>query len=125
MSNSEHKIKYHPKNNMAFSGLIKGKVVVLMQMVQLFLELFTGEYSQSVSQRDSQPNNDRLNDTFKTSDKNHDLLDGENDEDSEVYVSMRKKNRACIAISDGESQESELEVFQGAETSPTNENSGK
>ena len=94
-----------------------------MQMVQLFLELFTGEDSQSVSQRDSQSNNDRLN--FKTSDKNHDLLDGENDEDSEVYVSMQKKKRAWIAISDGESQGSELEVSLGAETSPINENSGK
>lgn len=92
--------------------------------MQFFLEIFTSEDSRSVIILNSQPNNDKFNDRFETSDKNHDL-DGEIDGDSEVNVNMQKKRRAPIAISDGESQGSELEVSQGAETNPTNKNSGK
>ena len=81
------------------------------------LEISIGDDSQSVVITHSQQNNDRTNDRIETSDN------GEIDQ-SEINVSPRKKKRTRILISDSESQETELDVFQDAESSAY-ENSGK
>ena len=54
----------------------------------------------------------------------HDV-DDEIDEDSEVNFCIRKNQRKRKAILDSQSQGSDSEVCQGAETSSINENSGK
>ena len=72
------------------------------------LEMLIGDDSQSVVITLSRQNSDRTNDRIETS------YYGEIDQDSEINVSPRKKKRTGILISDSESQETELDVFQAA-----------